>query len=63
MRHIVDLVAHRTRAHTFQECGHAGGMAQASAVVHIVGAKAGAHEFLEQVSLFVAALGRAKTRE
>ncbi len=33
------------------------------AVVHVVAAKAGAHQLLEQVGLFVAALGRAKARQ
>ncbi len=61
MRNVVDLVAHRRRAHALQQGRHAGGMAQPRAVVHVVGAEAGAHQLLEQVSLFVAALGRAKT--
>ena len=38
-------------------------MAQPRAVVHVVAAKAGAHQLLEQVGLFVAALGRAKARQ
>ena len=63
MLHIVDLVAHSTRAHTFEQGGDAGGVAQAGAVVHVVGAKAGAHQFLEQVGFLVAAFGRAKTRQ
>jgi hypothetical protein len=35
-------------------------MAQAGAVVHVVAAKTGTHELLEQVSLFVTALGAAE---
>ena len=59
--HIVDLVAYCGRSHALQQRGHAGGMAQAGAVVDVVGAKAGAHQLLEQVGFFVAAFGRAKT--
>ena len=36
-------------------------MAQARAVVYVVAAKTGAHQFLEQISLFIAAFGRAET--
>ena len=60
MLHVVHRVAHRARAHAFEQRGHAGGVAQPRAVVHVVAAKAGAHQLLEQVGLFVAALGRAK---
>jgi hypothetical protein len=59
--HIVDLVGDRARAHAFEQGRHAAGMAQAGAVVHIVGTKTGAHQLLEQIGFFVAALGRAKT--
>src|SRR5215208_1778093 len=38
-------------------------MTQPCAVIDIVGAKAGAHELLEQVGLLVRALGRAETGE
>ena len=53
-------VADRARADAFEQRGHAGGMAQAGAVVHVVAAEAGAHQLLEQVGLFVAALGGAE---
>ena len=45
--HVIDLVAHRARTHAFEQCGHAGGVAQAGAMVDVVGAKAGAHQLLE----------------
>src|SRR5713226_6028238 len=38
-------------------------MAQAGAVVDVVGAEPGAHELLKKVGLFVAALGRAEAGE
>ena len=59
--HIAHRVAHRARAHPFEQCGHAGGVAQAGAVVDVVAAKTGAHQFLKQISFFIAALGRTKT--
>ena len=61
MGDITHLVGHRARADPFEQCGHTGGVAQPCAVVHIVGAKAGAHQFLKQVGLLVRAFGRAKT--
>ena len=61
MLHIVDLVTHCARAHAFEQGRHAGCMAQARAVVYVVGAKAGAHQLLEQIGFFIAALGRAET--
>ncbi|OQC12950.1 MAG: hypothetical protein BWX79_01100 [Alphaproteobacteria bacterium ADurb.Bin100] len=63
MLHVPHRVAHRAGAHAFEQRGHTGGMAQAGAVVHVVAAKAGAHQLLEQVGLFVAALGGAETRQ
>jgi len=38
-------------------------MAEPGAVVDVVGAEAGAHEFLEQIGLLVRALGRAEAGE
>ena len=57
---IVDLVADRARAHALKQCGHAGRMAQTRAVVHVVAAKAGAHQLLKQIGLLIAAFGRTK---
>ena len=42
---------------------HRGGVAEPRAVVDIVGAEAGAHQLLEQIGLFVRALGRAEAGE
>ena len=47
----------RTRAHAFQQRRDGRGVAQARAMVHVVGAEPGAHQLLEQVGLFVGALG------
>ena len=63
VRHVIDLVAYCPGTHTFEQRCHAGGMAQPRAMVHIVGAKAGAHQLLEQVGLFIAALGATKACE
>ena len=40
-----------------------GGVAQPRAVIDVVGAEAGAHQLLEQIGLFVRALGRAEPGE
>ena len=61
MLYIVDLVADRARTHTFEQGCYARGVAQASAVVHVVGTKGSAHQLLKQVGLFVATFGRTKT--
>ncbi len=58
---ISDLITDGATAQAFEQGGHAGGMAQAGAVVHVVAAKAGAHQLLEQIGFFVAAFCRAKT--
>ena len=60
--HIAQRVGDHGRPQAFHERGHAGGMAQPGAVVHVVRAKRAAYELLKQVGLFVGALGRAKTR-
>ena len=54
---IAHLIADRAGAYAFEQRRHTGGVAQARAVIHVVGAKAGAHQFLEQIGFFVAALG------
>jgi len=61
MLDVAHRVAHGARAHALKQRRDAGRVAQAGAVVHVVAAKAGAHQLLEQVGLFVAALGRAET--
>ena len=60
LRAVGHLVGDRAGADGLQQRGHRGGMAQAGAMVHVVGAEAGAHQLLEQVGLFVAALGAAE---
>ena len=47
----------------FEQRGDARRVAQPRAMVDVVAAKAGAHQLLEQVGLFVAALGRAEAGE
>ena len=58
---FVERGRHRARADAFHQGGDRGGMAQPRAVIDVVGAEAGANEFLEQIGLFVRALGRAET--
>ena len=60
---LVERGRHGTRADPFHQCGDRGGMTQPRAVIDIVGAEAGANEFLEQVSFFVRSLGRAEAGE
>ena len=57
---LVEGRGHRRRADAFQQRRDRGGVAQPRAVVDIVGAEAGAHQLLEQIGLFVRALGRAE---
>ena len=51
---------HRARIQPFHQRRHRRGVAQPRAVIDIVGAEAGAHQLLEQVRLFVRALGGAE---
>jgi len=51
------------RADAFEQSGDRGGMAQPRAVIDVVAAEAGAHQLLEQIGLFVGALGRAEARQ
>ncbi len=51
---------HRARAQAFEQRRNRGGVAEPRAVIDIVGAEAGAHQLLEQIGLFVRALGRAE---
>ena len=59
---LVERRGHGRRADAFHQRGDRGGMAQPRAVIDIVGAEAGAYELLEQIGLFVRALGRAEAR-
>ena len=58
--HVHHRVGHRARADAFEQGRHRRGVAQARAMVDVVAAEAGAHQLLEQVGFFVAALGRAE---
>ncbi len=60
---VVHLVAHRTRAHPFEQGGHAGRVTQAGAMVDVVRTKTGAHQFLKQIGLLIGAFGRTKARQ
>ena len=60
---LVEGRGHRRRADAFQQRRHRGGVAEPRAVIDIVGAEAGAHQLLEQIGLFVRALGRAEAGE
>ena len=50
----------RAGADALEQGGHAGGVAQPGAVVHVVGVEAGPDQLLEEVGLLVGALGRAE---
>ena len=60
VHHVAHLVGDRARADALEQRRHRGGMAQARAMVDVVGAETGAHQLLEQVGLFVRALRRAE---
>ena len=44
---IAHLIRHRPRVDAFHQRGHARGVAEAGAVVHVVGSEPGAHQFLK----------------
>ena len=60
---LVEGRGHRGRADAFEQRRHRRGVAEPRAVVDVVGAEAGAHQLLEQIGLFVRALGRAEAGE
>ena len=60
---LVEGRGHRGRADAFQQRRHRRGVAEPRAVIDVVGAEAGAHQLLEQIGLFVRALGRAEAGE
>ena len=51
--YILNRVGDRTRANHFKQGDDRGGVTQARAVIDIVAAETGPHQFLEQVGLFV----------
>ena len=53
LHHVHHRIGHRARADAFEQRRDARRVAQARAVVDVVGAEAGAHELLEQVRLLV----------
>ena len=57
---LVEGRGHGRRADAFQQRRHRRGVAEPRAMVDVVGAEAGAHQLLEQIGLFVRALGRAE---
>ncbi len=60
---IPHRVRYRAGADALQQRRHRGGVAQARAVIHVVGAESRAHQLLEEVGLFIGALGAAETRQ
>ena len=52
-----------TGADALEQRGHAGGVAQPGAVVHVVRVEPGPDQLLEEVGLLVGALGRAEARD
>ena len=60
VHHVAVGGGHGARADALEQRGHAGGVAQPGAVVHIVGVEPGPDQLLEEVGLLVGALGRAE---
>ena len=60
LQRVVEGGRHRARADAFHQRGDRRGVAEPRAVVDIVGSKTLAHQLLEQVGLFIRALGRSK---
>ena len=63
LRHVHDRVRDRTRPQALEQGRHRRGVAEARAVVDVVGAETRSNQLLEEIGLFVAALGRAKASE
>ncbi len=57
---LVEGGGHRRRADAFEQRRHRRGVAEARAMVDVVGAEAGADQLLEQVRLFIRTLGGAE---
>src|SRR5216110_3578737 len=56
--HVVHLVRHRAGIDAFHQRRDRRGVAKARAMVDVVGAEAGAHQLLEEISLLVGAFSR-----
>ena len=63
LRHVHHRIRHRAGADALEQRVDRRGVAQPRAVIDVVAAEAGSHQLLEQVSLLVAALGRAEAGE
>ena len=60
---VAHLVRHRAGVDAFHQRRDARGVAQTRAVIDVVRAEAGAHQLLEEIRLFVGALGGAEAGE
>ena len=60
VHHVAVGGGHGAGADALEQRGHAGGVAQPGAVVHVVGVEPGPDQLLEEVGLLVGALGRAE---
>ena len=58
--HLIEGRGHRRGTDAFEQSGDRRGVAEPRAMVDVVGPEAGAHQLLEQISLFVRALGGAE---
>ena len=61
MQHVAHRVGHGAGTDRFEQRSDRRSVAQAGAVVDVIGTEAGTHQLLEQIGLFVRALGRAET--
>src|SRR4029077_2634373 len=58
---LVEGRGHRAGADALHQRRYRRGVTKPRAVIHVVGAEAGAHELLEEISLLVGAFGRAES--
>ncbi len=58
---FIDGVGHGAAAEGHPKAGNGAGVAETGAVIHVVGADSGAHEFLEEIVLFIGAAGRGES--
>ena len=60
---LVEGGGHRAGADALHQRRHRRGVAEPRAVIHVVGAEAGAHELLEEIGLLVRTFRRAEARK
>ena len=60
---VAEDVGHRAGADRLNECRDRRGVAKTRAMIDIVGAQRGPHQFLEKIGFLVRALGRAEAGE